>query len=112
MQRLLFPILVHASPEIRHAIGPELGKVAGLALRAVFKERRSLEIAHKQVVYRRHHIAFSSRIGELGDLILELDVGHPGLADRVILEDELKRSAQRNGATGARGPRRGPGRFR
>ena len=112
MQHRLFPIIVYASADVRRAIGPDLGKAAGLALRALLKERRSVEIAHKQVVYRRCPIAFSSRVGVHGALILELDVGNPNLADRVVLEEDLKRSAQRNGLIEGRGAGRTPARRR
>lgn len=107
MQNRFFPIIVRASAELRRTIGPDLDEVAGLALRALFKDRRSLEIAHQQIIHRRRHIAFSSWIGTYGDLILELDIGNPNLADRVILEDDLRRSERRNRAVEKEGPRRG-----
>jgi hypothetical protein len=96
MQRNLFPILVRTTPAVRQAVGPDVNIVGGLALRAVLKSKRSLEIAHQQIKYRSHHLAFSSRIGVHGDLILELDVGDPRLADRVILEADYRKALAGN----------------
>ncbi|MBX9912074.1 MAG: hypothetical protein K2Z25_25650 [Beijerinckiaceae bacterium] len=97
MQRNSFPIVVHPSAAVRRLIGPELDMIAGLALRALLLNQRSIEIAHQQIAYRSHHLAFSSRIGNQGDLIIELDIGDPRLAGRVILEEEIRRAAKANG---------------
>lgn len=96
MQRNPFPIIVFPSAAVRRAVGPEVDTVAGLALKAILKGRRSIEIAHQQIKYRSHHLAFSSRIGIHGDLILELDIGDPRLADRVILESDLRKAGAKN----------------
>jgi hypothetical protein len=106
MQRRRFPILVYPSAAVRRSVGPDLDVVAGLALRAVLKNRRSLEIAHQQISYRSHCLAFSSRIGTDGDLILELDVGDPRLADRIILEEDLVRARRFAQTEGAKPPSR------
>lgn len=110
MQRSQFPIVVHPSPAVRRLIGPDLDAVAGLALRALLLNQRSIEIAHQQIAYRSHHLAFSSRIGNQGDLIIELDIGDPRLAGRVVLEAEMRRAAKANGISdradnSGRGPR-------
>jgi hypothetical protein len=94
MQPFPFPIFVYPSLAVRRMLGPDTDKVAALALRAVLKNRRSLEIAHQQVQWRSRHFAFSSRIGSEGDLILELDIGDPRLEGRVVLEEDMKRIAR------------------
>lgn len=94
MQRHPFPIFVYPSAEVRRSLGPDTDKVAALALRAVLKSRRSLEIAHQQVVWRSRHFAFSSRIGREGDLIVELELGDPRLEGRILLEDDMQRAAK------------------
>jgi hypothetical protein len=33
-------------------------------------------------------------VGSRGDLIVEIDLGHPGLDNRLFTEDELRRSEQ------------------
>jgi hypothetical protein len=95
MHRASLPILMTASPAARALLGGDLAKVAVLAIRAVLQHRKGIEVAHQQVRYRKHHLAFSSRIGRYGDLILELDVGDPGLSDRVILEADLRDAERR-----------------
>lgn len=94
MHTAQFPFLVIASSEVRALLGPNLGKAAVLALRAILLNRKSLEIAHQQIRFGKHHLAISSRIGRKGDLILSLDVGDPRLSDRLILENDLRRAEQ------------------
>lgn len=114
MQRTPFPIIVHPSVAVRRLLGPALDTVAGLALRALLMNRRSIEVAHQQIAYRSHHLAFSSRIGQQGDLIIEIDLGDPRLADRVIIEDDLRSAARANGhmQAGESRTRQQTGRFR
>lgn len=98
MHRASLPILMTATPAARALLGPDLAKVAVLALRAILQHRKGIEVAHQQVRYRKHHLAFSSRIGRYGDLILDLDVGDPALEHRVVLEADLRDAERRNAA--------------
>jgi len=102
MNRAYFPFLLIPSHAVRNLLRRDLAKVGVLALRAILQHRKGLEVAHQQIRYRRHDLAFSSRIGSRGDLILEFDIGDPRLAHRLVLEEDLRR-ANRNGARG-RGP--------
>ena len=61
-----------------------------LALRAIIGPNKSLEIAHQQISFCGHELAFSSRVTESGELIVDLDIGDPRLADRIVLEEELR----------------------
>jgi hypothetical protein len=88
------PFLVVPSHAVAALIGRELDTVAVLALKAILQNRRGLEVAHQQIRYRNHDLAFSSRIGRLGDLILELDVGDPRLGQRLVLEEDLRRASR------------------
>jgi hypothetical protein len=92
MDRAFLPILVIATHAARRALGSDVRKVAVLAAKAMLKSRRSLEVAHQQIRFGQHHLAFCSRIGSLGDLIVELDIGDPRLSNRVILEEDLRRA--------------------
>jgi hypothetical protein len=92
MDRATLPILLVASPALRKAVGKDLSRVATEALRAMLRHRKGVEVAHQQIDWRRLPIAFSSRIGRLGDIVLELDVGNPHLADRNFLEQDLRRA--------------------
>jgi hypothetical protein len=88
------PFVIFPTHQARNALGASLGKAAVLALRAILSHRKSLEVAHQQIRYGKHHLAFSSRVGSRGDLIVEIDLGNPGLDNRLFTEDELRRSAQ------------------
>ncbi len=92
MERASLPFLLIASPAARQTLGRDLHKVAVLAMQALLRNRRGVEVALQQIDYRKRPIAFSSRIGQLGDLILELDVGDPALADRLFLEQDLRKA--------------------
>ena len=92
MHRASLPILMTATPAAQKLLGPELLKVAVLAVQAILRHRRGIEVAHQQIRYRKHHFAFSSRIGRHGDLILDLDVGDPALETRIVIEADLARA--------------------
>jgi hypothetical protein len=92
MDHASLPILVVTTPAARALLGRDVSKVALLAVQAMLRQRKSIEIAHQQVRYGRHVFAFSSRVGRDGDLILQLDIGDPALGDRVILETDLRRA--------------------
>jgi hypothetical protein len=86
------PILLTASPEVREMLGRDLRRVAVMAVQAMLRHGRGLEVALQQIDYRQKRIAFSSRIGRMGDLILELDVGNPTLGERIFLEADLRKA--------------------
>ena len=86
------PILLSASPAVREALGRDLRRVAVLAVQAMLRHGRGLEVALQQIDYRDKPIAFSSRIGRMGDLILEMDVGNPSLGERIFLEADLRKA--------------------
>ena len=92
MQRADLPFILVASPAIRKALGPDLKRVAVMAMQALLRNRRGVEIALQQIDYRKLPIAFSSRIGRMGDLILEMDVGDPSLSERLFLEQDLRKA--------------------
>ena len=92
MDRAFLPILVIPAHAARRALGSDVRKVAVLAAKAIIRGRRGLEVAHQQIRFGGYDLAFCSRIGAQGDLILELDVGDPRLSDRIVLEEELRRA--------------------
>jgi hypothetical protein len=97
-----FPFFIVASQPVRDRLGPAVPKAAVLALRAILRSRKGLEVAHQQIRFGKHEIAFSSRIGTRGDLILNLDLGDPRLGGRLILESELRRAEQASRSSGKR----------
>ncbi len=95
MARALLPFYFHASHAARAALQERLGRAALVAIRAVLKNRGSLEVACQQVVYGEHCLALSSRISASGDLVIEIDIGDPRLGDCLILEDELRKAERK-----------------
>ncbi|MGE0022212.1 MAG: hypothetical protein AB7S70_01100 [Hyphomicrobium sp.] len=93
--RAFLPFRVFASTAVSDRIGRAADHAAVLALRAVLRSHRQLEVAHQQVVFRGHILAFSSHVTAQGELVIELDLGDPKLSDRVVLEDELRRETRR-----------------
>jgi len=92
MQRAFFPFRFVPSHGVVRALGDDLHVVAVDALRAVIRQAKTLEVAHQQIEVRGHHIALSTRVTDKGELIVEIDLGHPGLADRLVTEAELRRA--------------------
>lgn len=106
MQHALLPFLFQASEEVRRRLGRDLQRVAVAALRAVLRHRKSLEVAHQQISFGGHHLAFSSRVNASGLIVLEIDVGDPRLADRLILEEDMRRAIRRVRGIAAEAPSR------
>ena len=94
MVRSNLPVYIEPSRAVSQRLGSQIANVALLAIRAILKNQRGIEVAYQQILYRGHHLALSSRITAGGDLAITIDVGDPGLAQHLILEDEL-RSAER-----------------
>lgn len=92
MERASLPFLLIATPMVRQMLGRDLHKVAVMAMQALLRNGRGIEVALQQIDYRKRPIAFSSRIGALGDLILELDVGDASLNERLFLEQDLRKA--------------------
>jgi hypothetical protein len=104
-QRFPAHLVFRPSLAARKAAGSDLARVARLALATILKNGQTLEIAHQQIVFGKIHFALSSRLGGRGQLILELDLGDPQLAGRVILEDDLRQAERASGVS--RPPGRG-----
>jgi hypothetical protein len=90
MHRSALPFLFLPTHAASRLLGPHTSAAAVLALRAIIGRNKSLEVAHQQISFCGHELAFSSRVTESGELIVDLDIGNPRLADRIVLEDELR----------------------
>lgn len=95
MVRSNLPIYIDPSRRVSERLGNQVAAMAVLAIRAILKNRRGLEVAYQQIVYHGHHLALSSRITTQGDLVIAVDIGDPNLADRLILETELRDAESR-----------------
>ena len=82
MYRAQLPFLFQPSLAVHELLGLDAGRVAVLAMRAVLRHNRSLDVAHQQVRYRGRDFAFSSRVTGSGDLVIDLDIGRPASQGR------------------------------
>jgi hypothetical protein len=89
MVRTNIPVFIQPSKKVSDRLGGNIAAVALLAVRAIMKNQRALEVAYQQIDYRGHLLALSSHITSSGDLVIAMDIGDPLLAGRLILEDEL-----------------------
>ena len=51
MDRASLPILVISSHQARRALGRNLAEAAVLAVKAILRNRRGIEVAHQQIRY-------------------------------------------------------------
>ena len=96
-QRYPAHLVFRPSVAARKAAGSDLARIARLALAAILKNGQTLEIAHQQIVFGKARFDLSSRLGSRGQLILELDLGDPQLAGRVVLESDLRQAERASG---------------
>lgn len=95
MARVFLPVYCVPTQAVARALGSDVERVALAALKAALRHRKSLEIAHQQISYAGHEVAFSTRLTAAGDLILDIDIGNPSLRNRIILEDEFRRETKK-----------------
>jgi hypothetical protein len=94
MTRAYLPFYCVPTPAVHAAIGGNVQNVALAALKAILRRGKGLEVAHQQIVYAGHDLAFSARVTSNGDLVLTLDLGDPKLRHRIVLEADLRREAR------------------
>src|SRR5579883_3423371 len=95
MSRGFFPFYFYCSAAATKLLKENAHRAAALALRAILKHRKCLEVAHQQISFGGAHYAFSSRIAGSGLLVIELDIGDPKFADRLILEEDVRKSERK-----------------
>ena len=95
MARAFLPFYCFPSAAVSKLIGSDVDRVALLALRAMLLRTGTLEVAHQQIRYGGHDLAFSSRVNKAGDLVIDLDIGDEGLRNRIVLDVELRREQRK-----------------
>jgi hypothetical protein len=95
MFRVLAPVVIVPSPETRRALGAELRPAALAAWREIARRGEGIEMAHLQIVHAGVTLAVCSHIRRDGFIEIELGLGDPKLAARVIPAAELRRAAAR-----------------
>jgi hypothetical protein len=70
MPRAFLPFICVPTAAVRAAIGSSVEPVAVASLKAILRRGHGLNVAHQQIVFAGHDLAFSSRITSAGDLVL------------------------------------------
>jgi hypothetical protein len=102
------PVVIVPSTEARAALGVQVRPAALAAWREIARRGEGIEMAHFQIVHTGVTLAVCSRIRPDGFIEIELGMGDPRQAARVIPAAQLRRAeAQARGRQheGARGQR-------
>ncbi len=92
MFRVQAPVVVVFSTEARAELGVQL-RAAGLAAwRELARRGQGLEMAHFQIVVADVTLAVSSRLRKDGFIVIELGLGDPRQAARVIPAAQLRQA--------------------
>ncbi len=95
MFRVQAPVVVIFSTEARAGLGAQL-RAAGLAAwRGLAGLGQGLEMAHFQIVFADVTLAVSSRLRKDGLIVIELGLGDPRQAARVIPAAQLRQAEAR-----------------
>ncbi len=95
MFRVLAPVVITPSAEARHALGAELRNAALAAWRAIARRGEGIEMAHLQIVHAGVTLAVCSQLRRDGLIAIEIGLGDPALAARVIPMARLRSDAAR-----------------
>ena len=105
MFRVQTPVIVVATTEARAALGVRL-RAAGLAAwREIARRGQGLEMAYFQINHDGVTLAVSSRLRRDGLIEIELDLGDPRQAARVIPAAQLRRAEARARRASSPAPR-------
>ena len=92
MFRVQTQVIVVPSAEARQVIGSQLRSAGLAAWREIARRGQGLEMAHFQIVHEELTLAVSSRLRRDGFIEIEIGVGDPRQAARVIPAAELRRA--------------------
>lgn len=95
MFRVLAPVIVNVSTEARAALGAQLHTAGLAAWRELARLGKGLEMAHFQIVVADVTLAVSSRLRKDGFIVIELGLGDPHQAARVIPAAQLRHAEAR-----------------
>jgi hypothetical protein len=95
MFQVLAPVVVHPSVEARDALGVQLTAAGRAAWREIARRGQGLEFAYLQIEVSGVTLAVSSRLRADGFIVIELGLGDPRQAARVIPQSALRRAERR-----------------
>ena len=76
----------------RQALGPLLLPAGKAAWREIARRRQGLEFANLQLSFEGHTLAIASRLRPDGAIVIEIGLGDPRQAARVITAAQLRRA--------------------
>ncbi len=97
MFQVVAPVLIHPSAEARTALGAQLHQAGRAAWCAIAARQQGLEFAHLQFRFGDTTLALASRLRADGFVVVELGLGDPRQAARVITAAAFPRAARRVG---------------
>jgi hypothetical protein len=86
------PVIIVPTTEARVALGVQLRPAALAAWREIARRGQGIEMAHFQVVHMGVTLAVCSRLRQDGVIEIELGLGDPKQAARVIPAEQLRRA--------------------
>ena len=95
MFRVVAPVVIVPTAEAIAALGVQVRPAGLAAWREIARRAQGLEMAHFQIVHCGVTLAVSSRLRQDGFIEIELGLGDPRQAARVIPAAELRRAATR-----------------
>lgn len=101
------PVIIVPSAEARAALGVQLRPAGLAAWREIARRGEGLEMAHFQIVHTGVTLAVCSRLRRDGFIEIELGLGDPKQAARVIPAAQLRRAEARLRGQGRLSLRRG-----
>ncbi len=102
MFQVLAPVTVHPTAEARHAPGAQLRPAGRAAWREIACRGQGLEFAHLQFCFAGVTLAVCSRLRLDGIIAIELGLGDPRQAARVVTAAEYRRAEARSRQAGGR----------
>ena len=92
MFQVLAPVTIHPTAEARQALGPLLLPAGKAAWLEIARRRQGLEFANLQLSFEGHTLAIASRLRPDGAIVIEIGLGDPRQAARVITAAQLRRA--------------------
>jgi hypothetical protein len=92
MFRVQAPVIIVPTTEARTALGVQLRPAALAAWREIARRGQGIEMAHFQVVHTGVTLAVCSRLRQDGFIEIEIGLGDPKQAARVIPAEQLRRA--------------------
>lgn len=90
MFQVLAPVTIHPSAEARRALGAQLVPAGKAAWREIARRGQGLEFAHLQICFTGITLAIASRLRPDGVIAIEIGLGDPKQAARVVMASEFR----------------------